>query len=389
MEFKEIIEKIQMAQIVITSFGEKYEWSREKKIAWKWNIRKIINLLEVIRIEVGEEKFGKAVFASATREIYDIIPTSDKINGIPKDRLYSVSLERFKDLNDTNQLFLDASGSLIDEELFKRIALQMMSTAVKLKEDQQFYQDDFDEYFNDLSMELLTNNLLINGLLNFKLKFITENFDYWFDILCDRSSWKGASHTQIINSLGLKYLNGLEPNVIIQPFAFLLIGANQIQVSKETSDKYIVKVLEILNEQLELRESKLLEVPHKFKDTRIKVGSTRIDIQNYFYQLTTIIGEKTGKPIVSEIAINHLLGENIKEFDVFNMNYKLDLGIKKGHIRYFVYSFYRDFDNDKSNNKLKMYVDFLIKNFVDFENDDHENLYKRMSKKPPKDYPFS
>jgi len=385
---KDIIQHIELAKLLLSGISKNANWDRGKRIAWDRSFQKIIYSLENDGVPLVKEDLFVSIFNSFHREIHDIIPVPVRIFGIPKDRLYSVSFDRYKDMLLLNTSYSDANLELMNSDWLERINFESTNSIVNLRKEFDYFNWDYDKMMEGVSLEYLSDNGFIHLLIKSKLHFVEKNFDHWFNILEKKSFLKGASQNQILKTLGEEYLKGLEKDVIIQPFPYLLIGPIQIQVSKKTSNKYILKIIEILNTQLDLREANLILIPNEFNDQRIRVGATQLDIRNYFYQLTTVKGKKTGKPTVTKESIDQLLGASFQEFDIFHFGDKIKLDLSKGTLRFFVHTFYKDFDNDKTNNKLKMYVRFLIDNFEDFKGNDPNSLYQHMSDLPPKTYPF-
>lgn len=368
--------------------SEKYNWSKEKRINYKLFFRTPKQLIESINSAKDLNEIYENINVSFKREIYNVIPQVDRLIGDKYDRFYSVSGDSLKSLVQSNLLFNNVYNNDLTFDIASKIGIELNSIFIENKKQLEHFNYDYEKMMDDVKVVYYSDHSLIHYLIKFKLEFIENNFDYWLDVLLTHSPWKGATPIQVLRQLGLKYLEGLQDDVIIQPFTYLLIGNNQVQVSKKTANKFVVNVINIINKQLQLRETKIITVPNKFVDSRIRVGALKDDIKNYFYQLLTVKGLKTNRENISVQSLDKFLGHNFQEFELDFFEDKIDLDIKKGHLRYFIFCFYQNFDNVKSRNKLRAYVDLLINNFKAFENDNANSLYKHMSRVPPKDYPF-
>ncbi len=122
---------------------------------------------------------------------------------------------------------------------------------------------------------------------------------------------------------------------------------------------------------------------------QIECDATKEQIIAFFNILAREKNKRNNEPYMSKEDVDLMIRMNFKIFgetpvqQYYSTNLYLD---QKGMLAYFIFEFYHRYELNPNGNKMK-YVNFLIRNFERFKNDDPKNLNKNMcvSKKPTRD----
>jgi hypothetical protein len=121
-------------------------------------------------------------------------------------------------------------------------------------------------------------------------------------------------------------------------------------------------------------------------ECQIVCAASKEQIRDYFYILTKEKNPSNGKPYMLQEDVDRMIRTNFSVYGEASADDYFDINLstrQKGVLRYFVYQFYLKYEFDQIGTKYK-YVNFLIRNFKLFKEDDPAILNGNMnsSKKP-------
>lgn len=354
----------------------KTHWSKKKRITYKNTFRKTRLVIEELKNDITRGLTTNRALDSYERELHDLIPVLEKNFNYFYDRYKVLSKTEIAQAYSDTALYWRANESIKNQEVINRSIKSFRDKMVQVRNDFDYRTAIGEEPNLNFKDKILSESIPIHLLLRAKLTFIDENFDHYLRILKNRSPWIGASDEKLILKVGELYLEGLKPENIIQPIPYLNIGPLKIEVTKQTSNTYSLEMIKLLNRRLKLMGNHSIVIPKKIEDHRILTTLTESELIYYFKNLRN-------KTIATKCAftdeqIESLLGANFHSCRREILNDKLNPNVSKAVLKKFIY----DLSQRDTGSELNQYAQFLIKNFVPFENDTIANIKKNFSRLP-------
>ncbi|CAF3227139.1 unnamed protein product [Rotaria sp. Silwood2] len=248
----------------------------------------------------------------------------------------------------------------------------LSSTGKEIREDEKKQQTDYFKQLLDYVNSLNVKEGLLylqNEKIKYEQKLITANIE--------RHGYAIRFYENIINIIVKPLITIWEEKSKQPEEKASIISAKSLEIkslpSKETKNDLIIKE--------EFPIANIAPIGE-----HINCNASKQQIRDYFYILTTENNPINDKPYMLKEDVDLLIRTNFTAFgepptgSYFNINLTTR---QKGVLRYFIYQFYLKYEFDQIGTKPQ-YVNFLIRNFTLFKNDNPASLDSNMnvSKKP-------
>ncbi len=285
-------------------------------------------------------------------------------------RLFAESKKRFEETMAANKKFFD--------ELKKNLAPLFKET----RKNEQAEEQNYLNYFNAIQakiFELKESTEICRYLLSEKRKYGAKIVE----TNITRNGYNRKFYQKGIDEIIEPILKHWEKNLEYEKINSQIIPntsdlKEQNNVSNQSPNEIIITESEtktIIPDTIKTDP----KLPEGFQ--QIKCKATEDEILNFFMILSKVKNKEMDEFYMKEEDVLEFVKKN---FSVFNATatgkyFPINLGIKqKGRLMDFMNKFYRKYDYDMDNKKIK-YARLLIYNFDQFKNDDPQVLLSNMS----------
>jgi len=121
------------------------------------------------------------------------------------------------------------------------------------------------------------------------------------------------------------------------------------------------------------------------KDNRIDCNEDAEHIEEYFMELSEIVGKDCKNPIMTVEEVKYFLRANFKGFSPIEKVKKFKINYKRvGTFTYFIYEFFNSKTSSQRRYHKQYYIDLLFDNFTLYNDKERDNISSNFSRRPPK-----
>lgn len=231
-----------------------------------------------------------------------------------------------------------------------------------------------------------SNEFLISFFLHVKIDVTDNNFQDIFQDLLNKNKWGLNDFPKLVRQIIKELKKGLVPEAYIHPLEHLSIFGFSFSCTKQTADRYLCGLIDVLNSKLEAwgEPLEIYERPVYGNaliefDDRIDTHLEPNEIESYF----NVLKRRNGvyKEVLCQEDIEYLLSKNFKGFPKTTEKRVLQPQIKASDLRRFVYLFFLLIDSREYKGKARLYHGFLKNNFLQFNDFSDERIEKSFAKR--------